>query len=132
MLRKLMLGLLIVLSLFLVLAVAAWAIFFRVPDVAVGKDGRPISISKLERSIIWIAVSPTEYELKGKKYQSEKELVSALKAFPKNSFFAIRWGVNASDVNEKQAVVKRLEKLRLAIKDAGLSEIPEIGTERFQ
>jgi hypothetical protein len=132
MLRKLMIDSFILLFLLLVLAVGVWAIYLRAPDLAVGKDGHPISISELERSIIWIAVAPTEYELNGTKYQSEKELVDALKAFPRNSFLAIKWAGNASDVDGKQAVVKRLEKLRLAIKEAGLSEVPEIGMERFQ
>jgi hypothetical protein len=132
MLRKLFIGSLIVLFVFFMLVIAVWALFLRVPDVLVDKDGRPISISELQRSIIWISVSPIDYELNGAKYQSQQELVAALKALPKNSFLAIRWGVDASDAEGKQVILRRCKTLRLAIESAGLPPVPGVGNERFQ
>ncbi|MFC0135787.1 hypothetical protein CR105_00520 [Massilia eurypsychrophila] len=132
MLRQWIIGSLIVVFLFSMLGIALWALFLRAPNVIVDKDGRPISYSELARSIIWISVSPMDYELNGAKYQSEQELLAALKALPKKSILAIRWGVNASDADGKHATLARCEKLRLAIKSAGLPAVPEIGNERFQ
>ena len=132
MLRKLIIGSSIVLFLFFVLAVAVWALYLRMPNVVVDNEGLPISVSEQARLVIWITVSPIDYELKGAKYDSELEVVDALKALPKNSLLAIRWGVNASDADARKAVLDRCEKLRLAIRFAGLPAVPQIGNERFQ
>jgi hypothetical protein len=79
----------------------------------------------------WLTVYPDHFELLGRKYSSQPELVSALRAVKDPSRLAVNSIVRGDDEPARSAIAQKLSEARAAVKEAGLAPLQEVHNEVF-